>query len=129
MNNAGRIAAGIVGLLAATGAYFTIRANTWLPLTITLGSLEVTAALLALWLAAAGHIPSEQAMFKRVLTIGAIVGGIGFVAGFVGPMIFAPGNQGPLLGIFATGPAGFALGCLAAFAWVRYRSAKARTLA
>ena len=34
-----------------------------------------------------------------------IVGGIGFCAGFFGPMVFAPdANQGPLLGIFITGP-------------------------
>lgn len=36
-----------------------------------------------------------------------IVGGFGFAAGFFGPMIFAPGaNQGPLMGIFITGPLG-----------------------
>jgi hypothetical protein len=42
---------------------------------------------------------------------GLIVGGIGFVGGFFGPIIFMPeANQGPLLGIFITGPAGFVLG-------------------
>jgi hypothetical protein len=40
-----------------------------------------------------------------------IVGGIGFVTGFFLPMIFSPqSNQGPLLGIFFTGPLGFAVG-------------------
>ena len=40
-----------------------------------------------------------------------VLGAIGFAAGFFGPMVFAPGaNQGPLLGIFITGPAGFAVG-------------------
>lgn len=44
---------------------------------------------------------------------GLIVGGIGFAAGFFGPIIFTPeANQGPLLGIFITGPIGFALGVL-----------------
>jgi hypothetical protein len=44
---------------------------------------------------------------------GFVLGGIGFVGGFFGPMIFAPGaNQGPLLGIFITGPLGFVLGCV-----------------
>ena len=39
------------------------------------------------------------------------VGTIGFLGGFFGPMIFAPGaNQGPLLGIFYTGPLGFVIG-------------------
>src|SRR6266542_2468038 len=40
-----------------------------------------------------------------------LLGGIGFTGGFFGPMIFAPGaNQGPMLGIFITGPLGFILG-------------------
>lgn len=34
-----------------------------------------------------------------------IVGGIGFVGGFFGPMLLSPGsNQGPMLGLFLTGP-------------------------
>ena len=41
------------------------------------------------------------------------LGGIGFLAGFVGPVIFMPqANQGPLLGIFITGPGGFLLGLI-----------------
>jgi hypothetical protein len=48
---------------------------------------------------------------KRALAPAIIAGGIGFVAGFFGPMILAPdANQGPLLGIFITGPGGFLLG-------------------
>lgn len=47
--------------------------------------------------------------------IGALVlGGIGFSAGFFGPIIFNPEvNQGPLLGIFFTGPLGFLIGGIA----------------
>ena len=46
----------------------------------------------------------------------AILGSIGFAAGFFGPMIFAPGaNQGPMLGIFITGPGGALLGAVAGF--------------
>ncbi|HET6465726.1 MAG TPA: hypothetical protein VFH55_08980 [Nitrospiria bacterium] len=42
-----------------------------------------------------------------------VLGGIGFSAGFFGPIIFTPeANQGPLLGIFITGPLGFLLGGL-----------------
>jgi hypothetical protein len=38
-------------------------------------------------------------------------GGICFCLGFFGPMIFAPqANQGPMLGVFITGPIGFVLG-------------------
>ncbi|MCW1382789.1 hypothetical protein OLX02_08120 [Novosphingobium sp. KCTC 2891] len=36
---------------------------------------------------------------------------IGFVGGFVGPIILTPeANQGPLLGILVTGPGGFLVG-------------------
>jgi hypothetical protein len=45
--------------------------------------------------------------FGGALTVGAI----GFVVGFFGPMVWAPdANQGPLLGIFYTGPLGFVVG-------------------
>jgi hypothetical protein len=41
------------------------------------------------------------------------IGGFGFCAGFFGPIIFVPGaNQGPLLGIFITGPLGILVGLL-----------------
>jgi hypothetical protein len=47
--------------------------------------------------------------FKWLLTLAAA----GFAAGFIGPMVFAPdANQGPLVGIFITGPAGLALGAV-----------------
>lgn len=43
-----------------------------------------------------------------------LLGGIGFIAGFFGPIIFRPdANLGPLLGIFFTGPIGFVLGLIA----------------
>ena len=47
-------------------------------------------------------------------TIGCLaVGGIGLIAGFFGPIIFTPNsNQGPLLGIFITGPAGTLIGTI-----------------
>jgi hypothetical protein len=50
-------------------------------------------------------------VFMRVLLTGAVVGGIAFAAGFFGPIILTPeANQGPLLGIFITGPLGFVFG-------------------
>lgn len=54
-----------------------------------------------------------KAVLRAAFRPALLLGGIGFVAGFVGPMIFAPGaNQGPMLGIFITGPAGFAVGLI-----------------
>ena len=48
---------------------------------------------------------------------------IAFLIGFVGPLIVAPhANQGPLLGIFITGPAGLLLGLM----WALRRKAQHR---
>ena len=41
------------------------------------------------------------------------VGSTGFLTGYVGPIVLTPGsNQGPLLGIFLTGPGGLVLGAV-----------------
>jgi hypothetical protein len=55
---------------------------------------------------------SARAGFVSTVFTGAVVtGSIAFCAGFFGPMLLAPqSNQGPLLGIFITGPAGFVVG-------------------
>lgn len=58
----------------------------------------------------------RQAMGEPMLKWGAILGIIGFLGGFIGPVIFTPeANQGPLLGIFITGPLGFVLGLIVGF--------------
>ena len=42
-----------------------------------------------------------------------VVGGISFLAGFAGPILLTPDSpQGPLLGIFVTGPLGFLAGAV-----------------
>lgn len=56
---------------------------------------------------------AHNGLFTSIGLGACILGGIGLFGGFVGPMIFAPeSNQGPLLGILITGPAGFVLGAL-----------------
>jgi hypothetical protein len=48
---------------------------------------------------------------KKLFFIVGISSLIGFLIGFLGPIFLSPGaNQGPLLGIFITGPAGAILG-------------------
>ena len=57
-------------------------------------------------------------LVDRALGSAVTVGFIGFALGFLGPIILAPGaNQGPMLGIFITGPLGF----LAGLAWGLWR--------
>lgn len=65
------------------------------------------------------------------MTYGALaLGGIGFCVGFFGPLLLAPeANQGPLLGLFITGPLGFVLGAIGGFLywlWHRDRSSSVR---
>jgi hypothetical protein len=60
---------------------------------------------------------AESSIAPRILRTaakgGCLLSAIGFIIGFVGPIIFAPDSpQGPMLGIFFTGPGGFVLGLL-----------------
>jgi hypothetical protein len=66
------------------------------------------AAARYVWLRSA----SASGGFVRSTMMSALVtGAVGFTAGFFGPMLFVPSaNQGPLLGIFITGPLGLMLG-------------------
>jgi hypothetical protein len=69
-----------------------------------------------LWFAVRGGEPEVRAQMGTALKGGVILGILGFVGGFFGPMILTPdANQGPLLGIFITGPLGFVLGSVAGY--------------
>jgi hypothetical protein len=64
----------------------------------------------------------HQGLVNSVVLGAVVTGGIGFSAGFFGPIIFDPGaNQGPLLGIFITGPLGFLAGGVAGAIYWRVR--------
>lgn len=102
----------------------------WIPFTLLpFGDQRWIPALLAL----AGAIGVGRYLWRRlgaagatgastVLSGGFIVGGVAFCAGFFGPMIFAPdANQGPLLGLLITGPAGFLVGLLGGLVYWRLK--------
>jgi hypothetical protein len=111
----------VLAVLAFLGVFFVV----WLLLLLLpLGALEwigspvalaaATYGSLRIWNHAAEGLPSVAVM---ACLGAAVLGGLGFVAGFFGPMILAPGaNQGPLLGLFITGPAGVVIGAIAG-AW------------
>lgn len=96
-------------LLMAAGLPF------WFSQVVSLASAALVGRLV--WLRTA----SVHAGLIGSIGLGAVmVGTVGFIGGFLGPIIFMPGaNQGPLLGIFITGPLGFVLGAIAgAVHWV-----------
>ncbi len=70
---------------------------------------------------------TQEGLVSSTLLGAVVFGAIGFCAGFFGPIVFAPGaNQGPLLGIFITGPLGFLFGAVSGFLyWRVYRKKKA----
>ena len=54
---------------------------------------------------------TSNGLTKYIIMGGIIIGSIGFIIGFFGPIIFSPSSiQGPMLGIFITGPIGFLIG-------------------
>src|SRR5437762_801247 len=94
------------------------------PMGATFCACTGTMAVLCWWCALRGHLTESRRRMKFALIGGFALGGVGFVAGFFGPLVFAPGaNQGPLLGIFFTGPLGFVLGT--AVGWFLARAGKA----
>jgi hypothetical protein len=67
----------------------------------------------------------SEPMFVCALLGAAAVGFISFVAGFVGPIIITPdSNQGPLLGIFITGPLGAIVGAIGGVIYFLVRRAR-----
>ncbi len=69
------------------------------------------AAAMCWWFVLRGHLAESRAVMGAGCLSGLIVGGVAFLAGFIGPILLAPdANQGPLLGIFFTGPLGFVVG-------------------
>jgi hypothetical protein len=115
----------VLAALAFLGALYVVA---MLMLTLPFGSQPWIGGLVAL----AGAVfaarkvwygTAEDTMSVSVMAgLGALIlGGLGFVAGFFGPMIFAPeANQGPMLGIFITGPLGAVVGAIGG-AWYAKR--------
>ena len=109
----------ILTFLAFVATYFFIY---WLPLSLVPAIHEINflPQIISLIIAFAIGIlvwkktaSTSNGLASYIIVGGIIVGAIGFILGFFGPIIFRPdANQGPLLGIFFTGPLGFVLGLI-----------------
>lgn len=95
--------------------FLVVEIVTFLPAMALFGAGPFTLLVqLVIAFLAARHVyfrADDPGTLLRIALYGLVVGLIGFAAGFFGPMILAPrANQGPLLGIFVTGPLGVLLG-------------------
>ena len=126
-----RILAGIVALPLTAFALLIIRTQMrtgFDPIGAILGSVAATVAIICWWFTLRGHIEESRVGMRCAVTGGLVLGGIGFAVGFFGPIILTPGaNQGPLLGIFVTGPLGFVLGAVIGWLYALFRKGGSRS--
>lgn len=109
----------IVTMFVFVASFFFIY---WLPFSLIPGAREIATLpeVVSLILAIAIGVfvwkktsTTIDSLASHILVGGIIVGAIGFISGFFGPIIFNwGGNQGPLFGIFFTGPLGFMIGLI-----------------
>ncbi|HVY70907.1 MAG TPA: hypothetical protein VHH73_13325 [Verrucomicrobiae bacterium] len=121
-----RVAAGLVTLVYLTPfAVKILVVQLVFPfdwLNFTFGVVSATLAFLGGWFALLGGNAASRRRMKYAVAGGLIFFAIGFALGFLGPMMLKPqANQGPLLGIFFTGPLSFPLGAVAGLAYERIR--------
>jgi hypothetical protein len=123
-----RIVAAVIAVVFGPAALWMLVRLSYMafsPLNVVFGGLAFfieTVALLCGWFALRSHRPESRRHIELTMRGGLIVGGIAFAAGFIGPIIFQPkANQGPLLGIFVTGPMGFVLGAVIGWFYGRFR--------
>jgi hypothetical protein len=80
------------------------------PIPIIVSLLSAIGIGILIW-KKSGNVSNSLAL--HIVIGGIILGAIGFILGFIGPIIFNwGGNQGPMLGIFITGPIGFLIGLI-----------------
>ncbi len=123
---------GFVTILVCATAYFAALWLLIIPFVIPQGMPHRTGIVPSLVIAigvsywvwrVTGFLSTE--LVKAMLTGSLAIGGVGFVGGFLGPLIVSPeSNQGPLLGIFITGPLGLIFGAIAGGLYWYFRRGK-----
>lgn len=101
-----RVLALIPAALAAAGAYL-FAGPFWRPVPIAFGSLSI----LCIWFSVRGDKHRDRLLISWGIVSGCCLGGFGLVVGVLGSIYLWPkSNLAPLLGIFVSGPCGFAAG-------------------
>lgn len=125
-NTVARVLAAVMGIFLGQFALsvFVMQARLWFePLAAAYAAGALSSAAICWWFALRGHMEEVRKRMRFAAICGFITGAVGFGLGFLGPIILAPqANQGPLLGIFVTGPLGFFVGLAAGWLVARFRS-------
>jgi hypothetical protein len=116
MKTAGRVLVVATVVLAVYYVVFWVPFS-FIPLPRWLAALiSLVIAVYAGRLAWFRFVSFPDKLFSYIFLGALICGAVGFVCGFFGPLIFTPdANQGPLLGIFITGPLGAIVGGVGGF--------------
>ena len=122
-----RIVVGLLALVPTGIALLGLRSQFiglgYNPIGAIIGLVGATAAVLCWWFAFRRHVAQSRRRMGFALVAGIVFGGVGFVGGIAGPLIFAPkANQGPLLGIFITSPLGFVAGAVGGWIYACLRA-------
>ena len=107
-----RIVSGVAGIGAGAFAFTRFGLETSIPMVanVVLAGSTVL-ALFLIWFALRGHRQATRNAIRTGCIAGAVTGAMGLAAGFLAPILMSPDSpQGPLLGIFVTGPIGVMLG-------------------
>ena len=93
-------------VIVATFYFFYWTALAFIPIPVGVAAvLSYAGAMAAGWYAWTRTASVNSSLSRSVGYWAMVVGAIGFIGGFFGPMVFAPGaNQGPLLGHPHHGP-------------------------
>src|SRR5688572_551839 len=85
-------------------------------------------ALTASWFVWSMTGAPSGGLVQSVVYGGLVVGAIGLAGGFFGPLLLTPdANQGPLLGLFITGPLGTIVGPIGGLMfWLMTRASRGR---
>jgi hypothetical protein len=118
-----RAGSGLLGLAAGASAWGALGLPAVSPVVeLAMVAVPATAAAFLSWFALAGGHPRHREAIRSGVVGGTLVGGVGFAAGFLGPILLGLGPQGPLMGIFMTGPLGAVTGAVigALMGWLRW---------
>ncbi len=111
-----RIVAAIIAVLTASAALRDLgnfAAHGHELIDLAFGLFESAVCILGGWFAWKGGSAGARSRLPRAFRFAFTIGGVSFLFGYCGPLMWAPqANQGPLLGIFVTGPIGFFVGLL-----------------